>query len=465
MKDYYLAIDIGASNGRHILSYLDDNDKLVLEEIHRFENGLETRQNKLCWNLDKLFEEIVIGLKKCKEINKIPKSVGIDTWGVDFVLLDEHNNIIGDTVSYRDGRTEGMDEIVYNAISEGQLYEKTGIQKQIFNTIYQLMAIKTKEQNDMDRAETMLLIPDYFNFLLTGIKMTEYTNATTTGLVDPYTKNWNFELLNLLGYNKKIFTEIKTPTTVIGKFSKEMENLIGYTSHVVLPATHDTGSAVVTVPYTDNKSVYISSGTWSLMGVEEEMPLCGEDSFKLNFTNEGGINYRYRFLKNIMGLWLIQSVRKELDNKYSFSELCEMAESAKISSIIDCNDDELIAPDSMIDKIKEMCKRTNQQVPESAGEIANVVYNSLAVCYAKTVKDIESITKNRYENIYIIGGGAKAEYLNRLAKKHSNLCVKALPIEATAIGNILCQMISDNTFSDLFEARECVSNSFEIITY
>lgn len=464
MRDYYLAVDIGASNGRHILSYIEDG-KIKLEEIHRFENGLVEKNNSLCWDYEKLFSEIITGLKKCKELNKIPKSIGIDTWGVDFVLLDEKEKVLGNTVAYRDSRTNGMDELVYKKISEKDLYARTGIQKQLFNTIYQLMAIKENNPEYLEEAKTMLLVPDYLHYLLCGAKKTEYTNATTTQLVNAKTNNWDFELIEKLGYNKEIFNEIVLPKTELGNFTKEIQEKVGFDCKVVAPATHDTGSAIVTLPYSDEKSLYISSGTWSLMGVEENIAHCDEQSQTLNFTNEGGYDYRFRYLKNIMGLWIIQSVRHELNDEYDFAELCNLAETTDIKTIINCNDDRLLSPKNMIETIKELSKETNQQIPESVAEISAVVYKSLAKCYDTTVKEIETLTNRKFENIYIVGGGAKASYLNKLTAETTGKRVKAVPIEATALGNILVQMISDKVFVDLFEARECVKNTFEIETY
>ncbi len=465
MSKYYLAVDIGASSGRHIISHINKENKIVLEEVHRFENGIVERDGNLCWNLDVLFNEIIQGLSKCRKKDIIPESIGIDTWGVDFVLLDENDKVIGDTVAYRDNRTENMDKLVYEVISKEDLYARTGIQYQPFNTLYQLMAIKQNNPEYLERAKTLLLLPDYFNFLLTGVKTTEYTNATTTQLINAHTKNWDFELLESLGIKTSIFTEIKTPKTYIGNFTESIAKRVGYNTKVVLPATHDTGSAIVSVPYTDKKSIYISSGTWSLMGVEEENPNCSQDSCALNFTNEGGIDYRFRFLKNIMGLWLIQSVRRELGDRYTFAELCNMAEGSNFKSLIDCNDNRLIAPKHMIETIQNLCVESGQEMPTLVSDIAAVVYNSLANCYANTIKEIESITNNKYENIYIIGGGAKADYLNKLTKEYTNLNVKAIPIEATALGNLICQMIADETFTDLKSARECVQQSFETIHY
>ena len=264
---YYLAVDIGASSGRHILSHLE-NGKIILEEIYRFSNGMVEVDGEKVWDSQKLFEDILIGMKKCYELGKIPVSMGIDTWAVDFALLDKEDHLIGKTVGYRDGRTKGMDQEVYKVISQDELYERTGIQKQIFNTIYQLMAVKMKKPQELADAKTMLLIPDYFNFLLTGRKVTEYTNASTTQLLHPETKEWDFELIDMLGFPRDIFTEIKLPGTIVGELTEEIQKKVGFCCKVVLPATHDTGSAVVAVPSNEEDVLYISSGTWSLMGTE-----------------------------------------------------------------------------------------------------------------------------------------------------------------------------------------------------
>lgn len=265
MEKYYLAIDIGASSGRHMLASVADG-KMQLEEVYRFPNGMDNVNGTLCWDVKRLFTEIKNGLKKCKELGKIPVSMGIDTWAVDYVLLDKDDQILGETVGYRDSRTEGMDQKVYNVISQSALYERTGIQKQMFNTIYQLMAVKEKHPEYMEQAEALLMIPDYFQFLLTGVKKMEYTNATSTQLIDPKTNDWDYELIDMLGYNKKMFRPVSMPGTVVGHFTKEIQEEVGFDCKVVLPATHDTGSAVLSVPTNDDNAIYISSGTWSLMG-------------------------------------------------------------------------------------------------------------------------------------------------------------------------------------------------------
>ena len=411
MEKYYLAIDIGASSGRHMLASVADG-KMQLEEIYRFPNGMDNVNGTLCWDVKRLFTEIKNGLKKCKELGKIPVSMGIDTWAVDYVLLDKDDRILGDTVGYRDSRTDGMDQKVYEVISQSALYERTGIQKQMFNTIYQLMAVKEQHPEYMEQAESLLMIPDYFQFLLTGVKKMEYTNATSTQLIDPKTNDWDYELIEMLGYNRKMFRPVSMPGTVVGNFTKEIQEEVGFDCKVVLPATHDTGSAVLSVPTNDDNAIYISSGTWSLMGIERKEADCSMASMQANFTNEGGYDHRFRFLKNIMGLWMIQSVKKEFEEDLSFAEICERASKETIDSIVDCNDDCFLAPQSMIKAVQDFCRATGQTVPQTVGEIAAVIYNSLGKCYGDTVKEIEAITGNTYDTIYVVGGGANAGYLN-----------------------------------------------------
>ena len=464
MEKYYLAVDIGASSGRHMLASMKDG-KMQLEEVYRFPNGMDNKNGTLCWDVDRLITEIKNGLKKCKEIGKIPVSMGIDTWGVDYVLLDKADNILGDTVGYRDSRTEGMDEKVYEVIPQDDLYARTGIQKQIFNTIYQLMSVKESHPEYLEQAETILMIPDYFNFLLTGVKMNEYTEATTGQLISPKTNDWDYELIDMLGYNSKMFRPVSMPGTVVGDFTEDVQKEVGFNCTVVLPATHDTGSAVLAVPTNDDDAVYISSGTWSLMGIERKEADCSMESMKANFTNEGGYDHRFRYLKNIMGLWMIQSVKKEFTEDLSFAEICEMASKETIPSIVDCNDDCFLAPRSMIEAVQKFCRDTDQPVPETVGEISSVIYNSLAKCYGDTVEEIEAITGKKYSTIYVVGGGSNAGYLNELTAKYTGRKVSAGPSEATAIGNIIVQMLHDGVFASLPEARTCVKESFDVKMY
>lgn len=465
MEQYYLAIDIGASSGRHILGHMEDG-KMVLEEMYRFPNGMTEENGQKSWNVKALFRAILEGMKKCKEAGKIPVSMGIDTWAVDFVLLDKKNKMLGDAVGYRDSRTAGMDEKVYEIIPEEKLYERTGIQKQIFNTIYQLMAVKSNNPEILEHAETMLMIPEYFNYLLTGEKASEYTNATTTQLVSPETKDWDYELIEMLGYPKQIFQKIKKPGTVLGNLTKEIQKEVGFDCEVVLPATHDTGSAVMAVPTNEDNIIYISSGTWSLMGTELKQADCSPESRLHNFTNEGGYAYRFRYLKNIMGLWMIQSVRHEYDDKYGFAEICQMAEEAKdFPSRVDANDECFLSPESMIEEVKDYCRRTGQKVPETLGEIATVIYTSLAECYAKTAKELEEMTGRTFSRIHVVGGGSNAGYLNELTARATGKEVHAGPGEATAIGNITAQMLKAEEFKSIEEARTTIHESFGIKVY
>ncbi len=462
--NYYLAIDIGASSGRHMLCHLEDG-KMILEEIYRFPNGMKKVDGSLCWDVPELFHHIKEGMKKCGQAGKIPVSMGIDTWAVDYVLLDDQDQIIGKTYGYRDSRTEGMDEEVYKKIQKQVLYAKTGIQKQIFNTIYQLMAVKKREPENLEKARTLLMIPDYFNFLLTGVKLTEYTNATTTQLVSPITKDWDSYIIDKLGYPAKIFTEISKPGSLVGRLTKEMEEEIGFNLDVVLPATHDTGSAVVAVPALEDQAMYISSGTWSLMGTELEKADCSRASMDANLTNEGGYDYRFRYLKNIMGLWMIQSVKKEFAQDHSFAEISDMASKQNISSIVDCNDQRFFAPESMIQAVKDYCQESGQQVPETDWEVAAVVYNSLGDCYARTIREIEALTKIHYSKIYVVGGGSNADYLNKVTAMRTGREVVAGPGEATALGNIAVQMIAGGELKDLADARSCIRRSFPLKKY
>jgi len=460
-KKYYLAVDIGASSGRHILGCVEDG-KIKYEEVYRFENGPVKRNGHMCWELDRLFSEIVNGMKACRDLGKIPVSMGIDTWGVDFVLLDKEDKVIGDTVCYRDERTAGVDSEVYKIIPEDELYARTGIQKQIFNTIYQLMAIKEKEPESLAKAESFLMVPDYFNFLLTGVKKQEYTNATTGQLVDPNTKQWDRQLIERLGLPAGIFKELSMPGTIVGRLSPEIQKKVGYDLDVILPGTHDTASAVLAVPMEKGDSVYISSGTWSLMGIEQSEADCSERARECNFTNEGGYEGRFRFLKNIMGLWMIQSVRHELDDKYSFAELCDMAEDSDIDSIVDANDGRFLAPLSMTEEVKKACAESGQKIPQTPGELAKVIYRSLAVCYRRAIEEIEDITGHTYPQINIVGGGANADYLNRLTAAETGKKVFAGPTEATALGNLGAQMIRGGEFASVPALRKCIAESFDL---
>lgn len=483
MGRYYLAIDIGASSGRHILGHRE-NGRMVLEEVHRFDNRQIRKNGHDCWDMDHLWQGILDGLKACKALGKMPATVGIDTWAVDFVLLDREGQPVGDAVAYRDSRTEGADKLVEARISPAELYARTGIQKQSFNTIYQLAALQKEHPEQLEAAHSLLMIPDYFHYLLTGVQKQEYTNATSTNLVNAAKKTWDRELLDALGLPRRLFGPLSMPGTEVGPLKPEIAAQVGFQTTVVLPATHDTGSAFLAVPAEDNRAVYLSSGTWSLLGVENEAPITTEESRRQNFTNEGGAWYRYRYLKNIMGLWMIQSIRRELngvdyvegkeraawaldvqpgEKQWSFPDLIAAAEAAAdFPSVVNANDERFLAPDSMIAIIQATCETTGQPVPQTVGQLMQCVYRSLTLCYKDAISGLSQLTGKTYTAIHIVGGGCQDSYLNRMTATVTGLPVWAGPVEGTAIGNLVIQMIHGGEFADLAAARQSIRKSFEI---
>ena len=458
MSNYFLAVDIGASSGRHILGWIEKG-KLCLEEVYRFPNGTSLKNGHQCWDHEGLFESIVAGMKRCAEIGKIPSYMGIDTWGVDFLLLDSEGQVIGDAVGYRDDRTVGIDKKVYEFISEEELYARTGIQKQLYNTVYQLMALKEQAPEQLSSAEKLLMMPDYLGYRLTGVCHQEYTNATTGQLVNINTGEWDIELIRRLGYPEKLFGKLSMPGEVLGRLSPEIAERVGYDLTVIHPASHDTGSAVLAVPTNSDNIAYLSSGTWSRMGVERLVPDSSDAARAHNFTNEGGYDKRFRYLKNIMGLWIIQSIRRELDGKYSFGELCDMATALGDTQYrINVNDSSFLAPKSMMEAIRKYCDAPDMPLDH----MLCCVYHSLAECYAETIREICEVTGRTPEALHIIGGGSKDDYLNALTAKALDIPVYAGPTEATAIGNLLSQMLGAGVFASVAEARQTVFESFDV---
>ncbi|OEH53659.1 rhamnulokinase [Oceanobacillus sp. E9] len=458
-----LAVDIGASSGRVIAGYLR-NGKLQLEEVHRFDNKLIELNNYFCWDIDRIYHEILTGIKSAVDKGYQPISLGIDTWAVDFVLLDENDKRLTDAVSYRDPRTDGMMEEVFSQISKERLYLETGIQFQKFNTIYQLQALKNSNPELIEKSTSFLMIPDYLNFLLTGKKVNEYTNATTTQLVNAFTKKWDIDLIEKLGFNSNMFMDIQPPESVIGNLRPELQEELGVDFNIILPATHDTGSAVVAVPELED-TLYISSGTWSLIGVENHFPICITKALDYNFTNEGGADYRFRFLKNIMGLWMIQEVKRNFNDEYDFADFAAMAKEESFSSIVDVDDNRFLKPENMIKEIKAYCEESNQAIPQSPSEVAKCVFNSLAVSYQQAISQIEEIYEIEFPTIHIIGGGSKNEMLNQLIADTTGKIVIAGLSEATAIGNLIVQMMATDQIDDIEQARQLIRASFDLNTY
>ncbi len=434
-KTYHLAIDIGASSGRHMVAWRENN-KMIMKEVYRFHNIPEEAGGHLIWDLKRLCREVVAGLRACKEAGYTPDTVGIDTWAVDYVLLDENDQPIPPMYCYRDKRGAKGSEAVHKVMTFEQLYERTGIQYQPFNTIYQMYWDKLNGR--LGQAADFLMLPEYLSFYLSGKKAHEYTNASSTGLLDAERKIWDTGIIANLGFPKKLFEkEPVQPPHGLGRLKPEIAEQVGFSCEVVLPATHDTASAIAALP--KKEGAYISSGTWSLLGAELAAPITTKEAQAANFTNEGGIG-TIRFLKNIMGLWLVQCLKRELDDKYSFAELAELAEQeARFDYRLDVNAEQYLAPKSVMDEIREECQEKNFPVPETPGEFSHAIYQSLAHAYADAVEELEQITGQKFESLCIVGGGANNKYLNRLTEKAIGRPVVTGSPEATALGNILVQ--------------------------
>lgn len=448
---YHLAIDIGASSGRHILAHMEEG-KIVTEEVYRFENGYKIENNALIWDIDSLFENVKAGIKMCGKMGKIPETVAIDTWGVDYVLLDENKKEILPCMCYRDPKSSSLvDEVKEKCPA---LYKKTGIQTQGFNTVYQLY--RDKLSGKLKGARHFLMMPEYLSFKLTGEIRNEYTNATTTNLVNAQTNTWDKDILDKLEIDSSIFKPLGMPPCKVGEFTEDIKAQVGFGATVVFCPSHDTASAVLACPIKEG-GVYISSGTWSLMGTELKEACLSKEAEKANFTNEGGMAYRYRFLKNIMGMWLFQGIRKSLEKKYTYDEMMEMAKESRCDKTFNPNDPRLTAPCCMLTAVRD-CLGENA----SEADCLKATYLSLAKAYKETVEEIEIITGTTCTNIAVVGGGSRDSYLNELIKKHTGKRVFAGPTEATAIGNIVSQlMYADNTLT-IERARELIKQSFDI---
>lgn len=469
----HLAVDIGASSGRHIVGEVADG-KMVLTEVYRFENGLSRKDGHLCWDIDQLAEEVVNGLAAAHEAGYSPATIGIDTWAVDYVLLDKEGRRLGDAVGYRDSRTDGVRDALELAgiLSFGEHYARTGIQYQQFNTAYQLCALSREDRGQLDEVAALLMVPDYLGYVLTGKMAQEYTNASTTALVSAKTADWDDELIERLNLPRGIFQPVQMPGTTLGRLKPEVAERAGFDAEVVLVASHDTGSAWLAVPARDDEAVYFSSGTWSLVGVENRAAITTPESAAANFTNEGGYELRYRYLKNIMGLWMIQNVRREYGEGHeeppTWGELVAAAEDARAAgfrSIVDPDDERFLAPASMVAAIREVCESAGQPVPQTMGEVALVVYDSLADDYARTIKQLSELTGKVYTSINIVGGGSNNAYLNQATADACGLPVFAGPTEGTALGNLMVQWIAAGEYASLEDARAAIKRSFEIKEY
>ncbi len=450
---YYAAVDIGGGSGRVMLFWLSEG-KILGEEIHRFEHEIKEKDGLLTWDTEYLFGEILSGLRKCGESGRIPYSVAIDMWGVDYVLLDENGELTSPAVSNRDGRVDGMDGILAEKLSEEEMYSIAGIQKMTLNTVYQLVSVREQHPEWLEKAKTFLLLPDYMTYRLTGNIASEYTNASTTSLLDAKTRDWSDRIISAVGAKRSLFPKVVMPGTEAGHFLPEIREAVGYDSKVIYTASHDTGSAVVSV--LDSDAIYISSGTWGLVGLELDEPNLSSEARAKNFTNEGGYGGKIRFLKNVVGMWFFQSVRRETDRKYSYPEMAEAARKWGTPSCrINVLEERFLAPKSMISEIRAATGCPEMTLPE----ILATVYHSLAECYAKIFSLCDEISGKNYEKVCIIGGGSRDTYLNELCALYSGRTVFRGVVEATATGNAAVQMIAAGEIKDLAEARSIIGRS------
>lgn len=461
---YHIAVDIGASSGRLILVTLDNQKKLDIAEIHRFKNQFEFVNGFDRWDIHYLFNQIIIGLEKVKKMGISECTLGIDTWAVDYCLVDENGELLAQPISYRDDRTKDTMEKIFNKISKKNIYKKTGIQFQNFNTIFQLY-----EEDDklVELTDKVLLIPDYLTYRLTGNMANEETNLSTTQLLNIDKKQLDDELLELIGIKSRKFPKSIEAGTIVGEIKKELRDEYDLPACTVIAVgTHDTASAIVGVPATNDNWAYLSSGTWSLIGVEIENSIVTEKALEENYSNEWGVFNTYRFLKNIPGMWFIQEIARNLEDKYSFSEIA--AEAAKVEPFlqkIDLEDDRFVNPENMIKEIQDYCMESNQPIPQSVGELTMAIYSNLAVAYAAECENLEQLTQQKIKNIHIVGGGSNVELLNQLTANCSGRRVITGPSEATAIGNIMVQLISVDYLKDLAEARKWLATQIETKEY
>ncbi|MBY8992784.1 MAG: rhamnulokinase [Candidatus Lokiarchaeota archaeon] len=471
-----LAFDLGASSGRAIVGTLE-KEKLELDEIYRFTNEGIHVNNSFCWDILRIFQKMKKSLSiYVKEYGSILDSIGIDTWGVDFVLLDENDDLIQPAHHYRDHRTDGMLEKLFKIVPKEEIFNQTGIQFMQINTIVQIFSMIYNKSPRLSKAKTLLMLPDYFNFLLSGKKYSESSEASTSQLYNPIKKDWSYDLIRKLNLDQEIFPEIIQPGTILGNIQEHIAAEMGLNpeTKITIPPTHDTGSAVAAVPvnmdkYNPREWAYLSSGTWSLLGVELNRPLINDKVLKYNFTNEGGINHTTRFLKNISGLWLIQECKKLWDMKetnLTWERIDQEAMNAQsFQNFFNPDDQVFLNPPNMINAIQRQCELHNQSRPESIGQISRCVFENLAFKYKHVMEQLEDVIGTKIKILHIIGGGSQNHFLNQFTANVLNIPVRAGPSEATAIGNILTQALALGEIKDMKNLRRVVRNSFQITEY
>ena len=461
----YLAIDIGASSGRHIAAWLE-GERIVTREVYRFPNGAEMRNGHLCWDIVALEGHVIAGVKAAVQAGLSPDFIGVDTWGVDFVLLDKAGQRLGDAVAYRDSRTEGVDALLEEALPYPFHYGLCGIAKQPFNTVYQMMALLREHPEYADTAEDFLMMPEYLSYVLTGRKAHEWTECTTGALCNAETGSWSEMIRMAAGLPDKWFrTPMVRPGTVLGPLSEAIRAETGCTATVVLPATHDTGSAYMAIPAKDEGAAFLSSGTWSLLGTELPGPVATGEALAAGFTNEGGYGGTTRFLKNIMGMWMLQCIHKETGGAHTFAEMADMAAASAYPAYIDAAAGRFLAPESMLAEVRAALREQGAPEPQSLADVLRAVTMGLAVCYDKSIREMSAITGKAFTSLNIVGGGSQNVVLNQMTADVTGLPVYAGPAEGTALGNLAAQMIADGAFADLAAFRAALPGSFEIREY
>lgn len=462
MSKVYLAADFGGGSGRVIAGWLEDG-KLTMEEIHRFGNRQVRLGDHVYWDFPALFEDMKAGLKKAASKGYEVESIGVDTWGVDFGLIDRDGQLLGNPVCYRDARTAGMTEKLFETLNPTEHYATTGIQVMEINTLAQLLSIKGTAQ--LEAAEHLLFMPDLFSYFLTGKATNEYCIASTSQLLDAKRREWSWETIEALGLPKRIFGDIVMPGTVRGELRKDIAEETGLKDvKVIAVGSHDTASAVAAVPAIegDGPVAFLSSGTWSLLGIELPEPILTEEARQAEFTNEGGVGGRIRFLQNITGLWILQRLMaewKERGEEQTFGELLPAAEQASISSIIPVADAAFTNPPSMEKAISDYCRQSNQPVPQTKGEFVRCLFQSLAKKYKDAIEGVNGLLPESLKRLHIIGGGSQNGLLNQFTADALGIPVWAGPVEATAMGNILVQAMAAGEVADLAELREVVRRS------
>ncbi len=465
----YLAIDLGAESGRTIVGSLL-NKKLTLSETHRFPNTPVRLNDGLHWDVLRLWSEIKNGIAATVKSGMKLNSMGLDTWGVDFALLDKNGSMLGNPFHYRDTRTDGMLDEAFKRKTRAEIFSNTGIQFMQFNTLYQLLAMSINKSPLLDIAQTFVTIPDLLNYWLSGEITNEFTNATTTQCFDPRKRNWALPVLNACEIPTHLFKPTADSGTLIGTLLPNIATETGAGGvRIAVPACHDTGSAVVAVPATNQDFAWISSGTWSIMGVEVREPCVDEKALAYNFTNEGGVFGTWRLSKNIMGLWIIQECKRKWEHQgeaITYDEITRLASEAKpFMAVINPDDNIFFPPGDMPQRIQKYCADTNQSVPQTKGEILRVALESLALKYRWVLEKLEELTSKKFAPIHIIGGGTKNRLLNQLTAEATKRVVVTGPVEATAIGNVLMQAIALGDLGSLSDAREVVRASFEVEEY